>query len=154
MSAVPIKIFYTNSQHATEVRRFDMAVNERITLDNLKARLAQLFPQLATTSYNLYWEDRDKDQVVVKTEEELQIALAEMADSLPHRFFVHMQDQVTDESKVTGGKGLDQSTYQANKQSSEEIRRRRRPRWADEGQSMRTRNSCKAEDKRCLQAAG
>jgi hypothetical protein len=115
MSAVSFKIHYTNPQSNEEVRRLNVVAGDGALLDCLRVKLCEVFPELATISYSLYWHDNDNDKVVIKEEEELQIALAEMADKLPpYRLYVNIdkkREPSAGENKVTGQEERDWTNH-------------------------------------------
>ncbi len=96
---VPFKVSLITPQNpldVPEVRRFDVPASESVSVSvsvsSLKKRLRQIFPQLVSSAFSVSWQDEDGDDVIVRRDDELEIALADMADRRPYRFFVRLED--------------------------------------------------------------
>ena len=109
--SVPFKVYLTTTIQPPEVRRFTLTPGESTSLTCVTAKLRQIFPQLlSTASFSVCWQDGDGDLVVVRRDEELQIALTELAHQLPYRLYVTIDEQQKlqagqsgqEEDKVTG----------------------------------------------------
>jgi hypothetical protein len=48
---------------------------------------------VSSDAFSVSWQDGDGDDVIVRRDEELEIALADMADRRPYRFFVRLEDK-------------------------------------------------------------
>jgi hypothetical protein len=93
---VPFKVSLItphNPLNIPEVRRFDLPASESTSVSSLKKKLRKIFPQLVSSAFSLSWQDEDGDDVIVRRDDELEIALADMADRRPYRFFVRLEDK-------------------------------------------------------------
>ena len=78
---VSFKVFLKNSEEQ-EVRRFVIDKNVSTSYDYLLEKLRVVFPQIQGSSFTVAWTDEDGDLVNVSSDEELIIALTEMAGPL------------------------------------------------------------------------
>ena len=62
-----------------ELRRFMVDKEVSTSFSNLKEKLCLVFPQLKQKIFSISWIDEDGDMVTISTDEELIIALTEMA---------------------------------------------------------------------------
>ena len=82
-------VFHGPGGKRAEVRRFE--VEGKPTITSIKDKVAELRPQMAV--FTLGWRDEEDDMVVVETEEELGIALKQMAGDL---LSIHVMDKMVD----------------------------------------------------------
>jgi len=73
---------YLKNQEEQEVRRFVIDKNVSTSFEYLVGKLRVIFPQIQRSVFTVGWTDDDGDQVTVTTDEELIIALTEMAGPL------------------------------------------------------------------------
>jgi hypothetical protein len=99
-----------NPLNVPEVRRFDLPASESASVAALKKRLRQIFPQLVSSAFTVSWQDGDGDDVIVRRDEELEIALADMADRRPYRFFVRLEDKKETEEEKEEEEEVDWAT--------------------------------------------
>merc|ERR1711963_1268300 len=78
---VSFKVFLKNSEEQ-EVRRFVIDKNVSTSYEYLLEKLRVVFPQIQGSSFTVAWTDEDGDLVNVSSDEELIIALTEMAGPL------------------------------------------------------------------------
>ena len=82
-------VFHGPGGRRVEVRRFE--VEGKPTITSIKDKVAELRPQMSV--FTLGWRDEEDDMVVVETEEELGIALKQMAGDL---LSIHVMDKMVD----------------------------------------------------------
>lgn len=87
----------------TEVRRFAIDLDEsQPSLIALQQKLVKLFPnQLICKDYRIKWKDSDSDWVTVLSDEELSLALKELAVTA-RLFLVEISNQNSSKFKVSG----------------------------------------------------
>merc|ERR1711971_142739 len=78
---VSFKVFLKNKEEQ-EVRRFVIDKNVSTSFDYLVGKLRVIFPQIQGSVFTVGWTDEDGDQVTITSDEELIIALTEMAGPL------------------------------------------------------------------------
>jgi len=78
---VSFKVFLKNKEEQ-EVRRFVIDKNVSTSFDYLVGKLRVIFPQIQRSEFTVGWTDDDGDHVTITTDEELIIALTEMAGPL------------------------------------------------------------------------
>merc|ERR1712154_324023 len=78
---VSFKVFLKNDNEE-EVRRFVIDKNVSTSYDYLLEKLRVVFPQLQGAVFSVCWTDEDGDHVTITSDEELIIALTEMAGPL------------------------------------------------------------------------
>merc|ERR1712154_536820 len=78
---VSFKVFLKNDNEQ-EVRRFVIDKNVSTSYDYLLEKLRVVFPQLQGAVFSVCWTDEDGDHVTITSDEELIIALTEMAGPL------------------------------------------------------------------------
>ena len=78
---VSFKVFLKNNDEQ-EVRRFVIDKNVSTSFDYLVGKLRVIFPQIQRSEFTVGWTDDDGDHVTITTDEELIIALTEMAGPL------------------------------------------------------------------------
>jgi len=78
---VSFKVFLKNKEEQ-EVRRFVIDKNVSTSFDYLVSKLRVIFPQIQGSVFTVGWTDDDGDQVTITSDEELIIALTEMAGPL------------------------------------------------------------------------
>jgi len=78
---VSFKVFLKNNDEQ-EVRRFVIDKNVSTSFDYLVGKLRVVFPQIQSSAFTVGWTDDDGDHVTITTDEELIIALTEMAGPL------------------------------------------------------------------------
>ena len=78
---VSFKVFLKNKDEQ-EVRRFVIDKNVSTSFDYLVGKLRVVFPQIQGSVFTVSWTDDEGDHVTITTDEELIIALTEMAGPL------------------------------------------------------------------------
>ena len=78
---VSFKVFLKNDNEQ-EVRRFVIDKNVSTSYDYLLEKLRVVFPQIQGSVFTVCWTDEDGDHVTITSDEELIIALTEMAGPL------------------------------------------------------------------------
>jgi len=78
---VSFKVFLKNKDEQ-EVRRFVIDKNVSTSFDYLVGKLRVVFPQIQGSEFTVGWTDDEGDQVTLTSDEELIIALTEMAGPL------------------------------------------------------------------------
>jgi len=78
---VSFKVYLKNIEEQ-EVRRFVIDKNVSTSFDYLLEKLRVVFPQIQGSSFTVGWTDEDGDHVNISSDEELIIALTEMAGPL------------------------------------------------------------------------
>jgi len=78
---VSFKVFLKNTEEQ-EVRRFVIDKNVSTSFDYLVGKLRVVFPQIQGSEFTVGWTDDEGDQVTLTSDEELIIALTEMAGPL------------------------------------------------------------------------
>ena len=71
-----------------EVRRFIAGSDRCTSLDYLKAKIRSLFETHLENGMKVYWRDRAFDFVIIKSDDELAIAVVEMENQTYRHFFV------------------------------------------------------------------
>jgi len=95
---VSFKVFLKKSEEQ-EVRRFVIDKNVSTSYDYLVEKLRVVFPQIQGSLFTVGWTDEDGDHVTINSDEELIIALTEMAGPL-YKLTVTVKKPVM---KETGG---------------------------------------------------
>ena len=67
-----------SSDTNSEVRRFVIDRDVSTSLTYLREKLAAIFPSLRRKDFKLTWTDEDGDQITIRSDDELVIALTEM----------------------------------------------------------------------------
>ena len=71
-----------------EVRRFVVPRNRCTSLVYLRAKFTSLFEKYLEKGMKVYWKDGDGDYVIIKSDEELAIAVGEMKNGIKKLFVV------------------------------------------------------------------
>jgi len=79
---VSFKVYMKTGEGEEEVRRFVIDKGASTSYDYLVGKLEVVFPQIKTSAFTVSWTDDDGDNVTITSDEELIIALTEMAGPL------------------------------------------------------------------------
>ena len=71
-----------------EVRRFVLPQDRCTSLVYLRAKFMSLFEKYLEKGMKVYWQDGDYDYVIIKSDEELAIAVGEMKNGITKLFVV------------------------------------------------------------------
>jgi len=78
ISSVSYKVSLITANQDTEVRRISVSKNVDNSLTYLRGKLLTEFPTLKETKFSVFWTDDEGDVVSITSEEDLNIALAEL----------------------------------------------------------------------------
>merc|ERR1711994_1028118 len=98
---VSFKVFLKNDNEQ-EVRRFVIDKNVSTSYEYLLEKLRVVFPQLQGAVFSVCWTDEDGDHVTITSDEELIIALTEMAGPL-YKLTVAVRKAVQETAGAAGG---------------------------------------------------
>jgi len=88
-----------SKEEEQETRRFLVGQDVASSLVYLKQKIATLFPALRRSEPVLSWVDEDGDEVVVASDEELEVALAALPGPV-YKFRVRLMDTKKDETAL------------------------------------------------------
>ncbi|XP_043280873.1 sequestosome-1 [Venturia canescens] len=91
---VSFKVYLsTEEESSKEVRRFGIEPDAVTNFLYLREKLQTLFPSLRGKHFTVSWKDADDDDVVISSDEELQIALEETASSNIRKLYVLLHSE-------------------------------------------------------------
>lgn len=101
---VSFKVYLTaEEESSTEVRRFGVEPDAVTNFLYLREKLQTIFPSLRGKHFTVSWKDADGDDVVISSDEELQIALAETASESIRRLYVVLHSEYPQGKNGPGG---------------------------------------------------
>ncbi|KAG5319479.1 SQSTM protein, partial [Pseudoatta argentina] len=98
------KVYLVNEDPwtCTEVRRFGIDVDVATNFLYLREKLQTIFPDLRGKRFNVTWKDDENETITISTDEELEIALNEMAKNMICKLYIMSQSEqeTIDMSKI------------------------------------------------------
>ncbi|XP_011880269.1 PREDICTED: sequestosome-1 isoform X2 [Vollenhovia emeryi] len=90
MAKLSFKVYLVNKGPwtCTEVRRFGVDADVATNIVYLREKLQTIFPDLRGRSFAVTWRDNEHETVTISTNEELEIAFQEMANSDLYKLYV------------------------------------------------------------------
>jgi len=108
---VSFKVFLKKNEEQ-EVRRFVIDKNVSTSYDYLVEKLRVVFPQIQESVFTVGWTDEDGDHVTINSDEELIIALTEMAGPLYKLTVTVKKPAVKETGGAAGGVGEEDVVHQ------------------------------------------
>ncbi|XP_018048907.1 PREDICTED: sequestosome-1 isoform X3 [Atta colombica] len=98
------KVYLVNEDPwtCTEVRRFGIDADVATSFIYLREKLQTIFPDLRGKRFNVTWKDDENETITISTDEELEIALHEMAKNMICKLYIMSQSEqeTIDMSKI------------------------------------------------------
>ncbi|XP_018349212.1 PREDICTED: sequestosome-1 isoform X2 [Trachymyrmex septentrionalis] len=98
------KVYLVNEDPwtCTEVRRFGIDADVATNFIYLREKLQTIFPDLRGKRFNVTWKDDENESITISTDEELEIALHEMAKNMICKLYIMLQSEqeIIDMSKI------------------------------------------------------
>ncbi|XP_018307220.1 sequestosome-1 isoform X2 [Mycetomoellerius zeteki] len=98
------KVYLVNEDPwtCTEVRRFGIDADVATNFVYLREKLQNIFPDLRGKRFNVTWKDDENETITISTDEELEIALHEMAKNMICKLYILPQSEreTIDMSKI------------------------------------------------------
>jgi len=101
---VSFKVYLRTQNMEEEVRRFNLE-RSSCSYKQLVAQLGTMFPQLEVAVYAVSWTDEEGDAVTVSSQEELDIAMEEMAGPV-YRFRIVVKEERKMKETSSGGTAI------------------------------------------------
>merc|ERR1712117_389075 len=98
--SISFKVTLSNGEEQ-ETRRFQVDKEVASSLVYLKQKIAAIFPELRRSEPVLSWVDEDGDEVVVTSDEELQVALTALTGPV-YKLKVKLGDKAKDDEGHSG----------------------------------------------------
>ncbi|XP_041975921.1 sequestosome-1-like isoform X2 [Aricia agestis] len=90
---LPMKIYTTwREDEKPEIRRCEVDMRNKLKFVHVSEILYGLYPKLQHKVFSVYWKDSEGDDILISSDHELDIAVAEMGRSQLLKLYVHCKD--------------------------------------------------------------